>query len=249
MTQTLLACGVCGAETRDLYLCRYCLAQLAGLIADTPALIVDLNITLARQDAITLTEQGSKPGQNAAPLPINTHALDALTEIRSAIKGISSHPDHRRPDEQARLTARMPSVGARLTALKVAYNLALKVIDRPASKWFFGHCEACGMAMCGPPDALRVTCVCDRGYDATVLRTRQWEAVGESLVRRSEAVSLISARYHVDRPETVRKAIDLWIHRGALEDRAGWVRFGDVDALWRKRLRMRARKAELARAS
>lgn len=248
-----MQCGVCGAPTRDLWLCPGDIRALADLLTAAPGLISDLQVTMARQDAIGSSDEPRRG--STTPLPLNPDAMQALGQLRAACRRIIQHQGLlRHPQVWATTTAGWADAGDIFAELDRAIGRARRVIDRRASRWYYGDCEMCAAMghvtqLYAPPDATRIECPRgDHSFDATILKGRQWQAADSMLVARPEAWQWIAIRYEVD-PEKVRKAIDLWVHRGRLEDHAGRVRFGDVDQLWRKRIAMRRRKADLAGAA
>lgn len=82
MTRRVCACG----HPTDVVACRRCADRLAELLGDVPALVVELNTTIAR-----LGRSGPSERRSAeTPLPYHTAASDALTHLSSVLAGYAA---------------------------------------------------------------------------------------------------------------------------------------------------------------
>src|SRR3546814_11799409 len=72
----------CGTPVPEAFLCRGCSERLRRALGDLPALIADLDITLARQ-AATGAHSGGKPTKkDAQPLPLHNGAAAVASHLR-----------------------------------------------------------------------------------------------------------------------------------------------------------------------
>jgi hypothetical protein len=79
VTRRVCACG----HPTDVVACRRCADRLAELLGDVPALVVELNTTIARLGRSGPSERRS----SETPLPYHTQASDALTHLTSVLVG------------------------------------------------------------------------------------------------------------------------------------------------------------------
>lgn len=88
----VIAC-VCGKPARDAFLCRPCTEALRRALGDLPALIADLDLTLARQGVIGAHSEGKPTKKDSQPLPLHNGAGEVASELRFrlvvAIKAIA----------------------------------------------------------------------------------------------------------------------------------------------------------------
>ncbi len=72
----------CGTPVDGAFLCRGCTERLRRALGDLPALIADLDVTLARQ-AATGAHSGGKPTKkDAQPLPLHNGAAEVASNLR-----------------------------------------------------------------------------------------------------------------------------------------------------------------------
>ena len=72
----------CGTPVADAFLCKGCSRRLERALGDLPALIADLDVTLARQ-AATGAHSGGKPTKkDAQPLPLHNGAAEVASNLR-----------------------------------------------------------------------------------------------------------------------------------------------------------------------
>ncbi len=72
----------CGTPVADAFLCKGCSRRLERALGDLPALIADLDVTLARQ-AATGAHSGGKPTRkDAQPLPLHNGAAEVASNLR-----------------------------------------------------------------------------------------------------------------------------------------------------------------------
>lgn len=77
----MIAC-VCGKPARDAFLCRACTERLRKALGDLPALIEDLDITLARQGVTGAHSEGKPTKKDAQPLPLHNGAGEVASDVR-----------------------------------------------------------------------------------------------------------------------------------------------------------------------
>jgi hypothetical protein len=75
----------CGRPT-DVVACNRCADRLAELLADIPALVVELDTTIAR---LGRSGPGGRRGRET-PLPYHPNAAEALTHLRSVLSGYAA---------------------------------------------------------------------------------------------------------------------------------------------------------------
>lgn len=88
----MIAC-LCGKPARDAFLCRACTETLRRTLGDLPALIADLDLTLARQGVIGAHGEGKPTKKDSQPLPLHNGAGEVASDLRFrlvvAIKAIA----------------------------------------------------------------------------------------------------------------------------------------------------------------
>lgn len=83
----------CGEPAPEAFLGKRCAARLEGALGDLPALIADLDITLARQ-AVTgahSPDGGKPPKKDAQPLPFHKNAGEAATYLHQTLVWAIKH--------------------------------------------------------------------------------------------------------------------------------------------------------------
>lgn len=89
MTETLCVTG-CGRPSRDAYLCHGCTAKLEKILAEFPAQLRELQITLTRQSNAA-RGQGKPTKAAEQPLPFDLRAARLVYEIRNEAAGWIRH--------------------------------------------------------------------------------------------------------------------------------------------------------------
>jgi len=72
----------CGVPVRDGFLCRSCSRRLERALGDLPALIADLDITLARQAVTGAHSEGKPTKKDSQPLPLHNDAAKVASNLR-----------------------------------------------------------------------------------------------------------------------------------------------------------------------
>lgn len=93
----------CGRPAPDAYLCRGCAERLCWALGDLPALIADLDITLARQGVTGALDESKATKKDAQPLPVHVGAGEVASNLRyvlvtsvrylSEARGITEGPE------------------------------------------------------------------------------------------------------------------------------------------------------------
>jgi ribosomal protein L37AE/L43A len=239
-TMTAMQCGVCGAETRDVYLCPTCAKTLEADLYDVNRAEWDLEVSYTRQDVRSVGRDSGHQKAKYTPLPYNELAGNLIAGIRRLVTSVRDvtgvNMATTQPAEVARRLASHPEgphIAAEVTRLIRSVNA---VIDKRPTPWLYGQCTTCGTDMWDRVDAPRVVCPrCNSSYDGPELKASQAARLQTLLVTRPDAATLMAVRCSVER-DKVRKAVDKWVERGRLEVLAGErVRFGDVERLWIER--------------
>lgn len=85
MTDTPTCTAGCGRPSPDAYLCTGCTSQLERILAELPAHLAELEVTLTRQ-ARTTRGGGGKPTKAAeSPLPYDVAASDLADRVRNGL--------------------------------------------------------------------------------------------------------------------------------------------------------------------
>lgn len=150
--------------------CPACWRRLERLLAETPALVDELNTTIVRQARITLTTTGRRPaepkeahdglGVHEQPLPYNLGASEALELLHRTLwpwvrEGIEAHPDafpHALDPSTAGLSRVLlrlhgwlqghPDGQAAVEEVTYAHAVAWHSVDRSPDRDYAGPCGA-----------------------------------------------------------------------------------------------------------
>lgn len=151
---------VCGRPAPDAFLCKSCSMRLGRALGDLPALIADLDITLARQAVIGAhsPDGGKPPKKDAQPLPFHKKAGDVRADLRHTLvtavrhlteaRGITEGPEDNAPamarwllrySDSIRLDPAGPDIA---TAIHDITHRIVDVIDLPRTRGRFkvGDC-------------------------------------------------------------------------------------------------------------
>lgn len=182
----------------DSFICKICQQQLSRDLGDIPALIDDLNTTLARMDK--LGSSGGRRGGESA-LPFKSPASEALYVIQHTVTGWVRvlHEDTGRHNHlipgtdgftvvgarwllrYAHSIAMHPAAGEAVDEIASAVKKAYEVIDRAPDLLLAGQCghEGCVEFLYAKPESQWVTC---RGCGAehSVDERRAWMTAGAS---------------------------------------------------------------------
>lgn len=146
---------VCDHEPQDARICGDCLGLLAGVLADVPALLTDLD--LARTKTVSFVERGTRagdaPAEATTPLPWSEAASKADRRLRDALRAAAAAlglPEGPAALNARRLSGRLPVLARRedgpewAARISAAVASAHRAIDRPPSPWYYGPCPQCG---------------------------------------------------------------------------------------------------------
>jgi len=73
---------LCGRPVDGAFLCRSCSERLRRALGDLPALIADLDITLARQAVTGAHSEGKPTKKDSQPLPLHNDAAKVASNLR-----------------------------------------------------------------------------------------------------------------------------------------------------------------------
>jgi hypothetical protein len=252
----------CGRPTADM-LCAGCLGELLAALRELPGLLIELDVTLSRQDS--LARRGSA-GQGAeAPLPFcplaSALASSAVSTVTTWAREVHERNPHLRPPAGSATDAVAWLVGwPSLLSLHPAADelhaditgLANEIrfrVDRPPDRVYGGPCGAptdagpCpGHLYAHPGHAMVVCAVCGAGHDVAERRAWMIESALDMLV--TAPVALGWARLLMDH-EVPAGTWRSWLSRRRVlvrgADRLGRpvFRFGDVVELVTDHLRRR----------
>lgn len=214
----------CGRPAGAFTLCRTCARTLAGLLADVPAIVVDLDVTLARQDRVS--EAVGRSGGDERPLPFNVSASDAARLLQATVcawaweLGLVTTSTTLAAQFLAGNVEDLRSrgdVGLLLDELAHVVEVGRRVVDRHVPVLWFGVCglaefdgtggppHRCAADLWGEHDAATVTCPrCRSEHDAQVRRRAvldvavDRELPAADLVRLSRAYGLPTTKGVVD---------------------------------------------------
>lgn len=260
----------CGRPMRDvLLLCDQCRWELEQALAEMPALIDDLMITLTRQARI-VQRNGGRSAEK--PLPFHAKASELGDHARSVLVGwvrvlAEDNAAHYPADNIEAISiwlvsriddlARHEAAADMWSEITGVANDIRRVTDRPPDRIYAGICGAdiedrpgwqCGEPLYAKPSAELVTCrACVTVHRVDKRRQQMLDALDGMLLTAAEIARL--ATYLIgdmDRSrEQVRKLINQWHSRGLLvpRSRVGDPRFnfGEVKILL---AREQARHAE-----
>lgn len=162
--------------------------RLEQLLAETPAIVAELDTTITRQAHITLTSTGRRPaepkeahdglGVHEQPLPFNLGASEALDLLHRTLwpwvrEGLEAHPEMPTPSPGAvglsRALLRLhgwlqghPDGALAIDEITYAHQVARRAIDRGADLDYAGPCGA--VLVVGCPGSLDCRCGCHDGH-------------------------------------------------------------------------------------
>lgn len=247
----------CSNPTRE-FVCRGCVEQLRKDLASIPALVAELNTTLARLDKLT---PGNQPGGDT-PLVHKPGAGEALWILTNTITtwtrillehnhlGVSLVLGHATagvtvPDRITSSAARWllantaslalhPAAGEALDEIGDAVDHAYNAIDRPPDLLPAGRCGylGCPAYLYAAPDALIVICrVCGSDHDMTTRRAWMTGEASDLHLTATVALSWVHLLMGKTIPGGTWRS---WLSRGHIHhidtDHVGrrLYRFGDV---------------------
>lgn len=152
-------------------LCPDCEDLFGLILADIPALLVDLELALTKQ--VSFLAQGSfvEADPDEAPLTFSLGASKALDELRRCL-GLDPVTAVRQLLGDWRATLRRPDLERLVLRITTAVADAHHVIDRPPTLSYYGLCPNCGKGIKAERivvgDGRMVECPC--GYRAPLAR-------------------------------------------------------------------------------
>jgi hypothetical protein len=84
MTAPVCRVPSCDRPVADAWVCQHCAHNLERALGDIPAVVHQLNLTLAKQ---TRYADRNERGGNEQPLPMDPQASDAASELRAHLVG------------------------------------------------------------------------------------------------------------------------------------------------------------------
>ena len=242
--RTCARCAKPLADADNSTACPACWTRLERDLGDIPALVADLETTLARQ---TAAGQRSGPRSSETPLPYSVAASDAMRLLHSTLwpwvrEGLEAHPTTPLPaPSTVGLAVAMLNLHGWLITQDDGYvaideigyacSQARHAIDRAPDQTYAGRCDSrdattmveCGTELYALDGQATVVCpVCSWERDVQAWRYAQLEAAADQLLTLSDMTRAIGETGS----ETVsRKRIEGWVRRGRL------IRAGNVGAV------------------
>lgn len=231
-------CGACGAKT-DGFICKLCGEQLERAIGDMPALLVELEITVTKQDKMG---RGGKRGKgDDAPLPFNWSASDAVWAINNTLttwaRHLASSRGVQEPSAAGLLgwlltsidSIRMDEAATQIhDEITYAHRQALRIIDRPDPEVYAGRCDGSDVRVAADGDKLHpqvgecgadlyarlgdkaVSCqACGAVYDLVERKRELLDRVDDEWARPHVIANALTSLDEPITPDTLRK----WIER------------------------------------
>lgn len=239
--QIVMACGVCGADAIEAYVCPACLATYRQQLAGALSLARNLRLEQTRQTAKGSAVTGR--GSAEQPLPYvepASRALDALKAVlASACRTLALDqplpPDFIGPmaawllliADSVALRPEGPDIVAELMR---ATKRGLRICDSPPEKVYIGNCQACRILnpTAEPPrmyarrgDLVHACHQCGAEWAVEESLERLEQELADYRLTFAEVEVATGGRVKADR---VRK----WVERGHLGRTSAGVRFGDV---------------------
>jgi hypothetical protein len=249
---TMLLC-TCGRPTPEsAYLCASCKDDLWRALGDVPALVTELEVTLARQRRFETQSDGSR--STTETLPYDVAASNALHELRNELVGqvricfdadVSSRDYRERtPGESCASMATwlmwridgiatLPYAADMLRLVRIVRHCE-HVIDRPPDRTFAGPCDQCGRDLYAKKGESSVKCH-DCGIEYDLPSRREWllRVVDDQLATATEIARALTSLDLPVTPERIRQ----WTHRERLDVKGhnklghALLRVGDVVTL------------------
>jgi hypothetical protein len=162
----------CGLQAHERRICSVCAGNLERDLAEMPALLDDLSLTLSRQARIGGHTNGSRASER--PLPYDPRASEAGDVLRSTLVGwvrdLHDGAEHWPTDSlhgmalwlHSRLPRLLdhPAAEEAVDEFRFAVGLCKRVIDRPPPRIYAGICgiDGCDVALYAKPMSPDVDC-------------------------------------------------------------------------------------------
>lgn len=213
----------------DAYLCRDCQTSIDTTLTSLPVLVLDLELTMAKQRRFGPMLTRSTDTDDV--LPFNLAAAALLRELhREATKLVAryrlTHPGPAPAGHTAAMAAwmhpRVPDMvglpwAPTLLVLPKLATRAERVIDAPADRVYAGPCGDCGTDLYAPATSGYVKCrECGTSYDLATRRAWLLDLVDDRL---ATGVEIARALTSLELPVTAER-IRQWKHRDRLTVRA-----------------------------
>jgi hypothetical protein len=214
----------CGFNTTATRICTICAGNLERDLAEMPALLNDLSVTLSRQARIGGHTNGSRAFER--PLPYDPRASEAGDVLRSTLVGwvrdLHDGAEHWPTDSlhgmALWLNGRLPRLLAHPAAeeavdeIRFAVELCKRAIDRPMSKVYAGVCgnDGCQVGLYAKPMAPDVDCQgCGHRHSVAERRETLLAALDGMLLTLTEIARLAN---HFDGYDSRRasKLLGIW---------------------------------------
>lgn len=233
---TDLSCPGCQAESHDGLLCARCSSRLVADLERLPSLVHQLEVTMTRQ-----TSSGPSQGKaSETALPFHEKASKAATYIRNQLSTWVRELElgDPLPADTVRgmahwLAARVQRIRGHAASSEIVeefdycVKIALRVVDRPASKEFCGPCPTCGKDVYSRPGQVEVACrECEAVVNVQWARNRMLERVENSLASRREILTAIPDLFGVEINSSTFRSWEK--RRRILEVSPGMYRVGDA---------------------
>lgn len=174
----------CDKPSSGGFICPSCTGTLRNDLAAVPALLVDLEITISRQDRL---HDPQPHGRTERPLPLRLAPMEARRDLLATLQVWAKHTAKRagipapRDDCAGFLLSYLPSVASDPDAGDLADEIgyiviiAQRSVDRPMQLIFVGPCDLCTADLYAHPRSLIVACRqigCDAEYN--IAERREW---------------------------------------------------------------------------
>lgn len=220
----------CGLQAHERRICGVCAGNLERDLAQMPALLDDLSVTLSRQARIG-GHNGSRSAQR--PLPFDLRASEAGDVLRSTLvgwvrelhDGVEHYPTDSLHGMALWLYSRMPrlldhpAAEEAVDELGAAVRLARRAIDRPATKVYAGLCgvDGCDAGLYALPFAADVACPgCGIHHGVAERRETMLAALDGMLLTIGEIVNLATYLGEGMARKRTRNLLDKWVERSRL---------------------------------
>jgi hypothetical protein len=257
MTNPICQVASCDRPVADAYVCSRCAHDLERALGDIPAVVHQLNLTLAKQ---TRYADRNERGGNEQPLPMDPAASDAIDQLRGHLenwaKMISEIRGYQIPIAETLSRPANLDILSRwmlnhvewlrhheaghdcVEELTTDMRVARRVIDRPPDRWYAGPCTAlmadgypCNADMYAQADKGNVGCPdCGAVYDVAKRRAWLLAEAEDTLATTTEVCRALTTLAGV---ELTAASIRGYVHRGQLlahgiRDGKQTFRLGDV---------------------
>lgn len=241
----------CGQPVSDGFVCTSCLNQLLADLKAVPDLVVELEVTLTRQDRFA-GSVGVQARSAEKPLPFHGRASKAASALARELGvwchdlagclGVVVDVEYTPAAlagwlvEHVDAVRTHPAAGELVAGVGRVVAAAVRVVDRPVERWYAGPC-ACGEDLYARSSKGSVQCpACGAVYDIEQRREELLTALEDQLATASEVCRVLGLLGWRVTPSRIRG----WVHRNRLVARPPHpgdsrqhprYRIGDVHAL------------------